>query len=938
MGAPLHLKVFVSSPGDVDPERNRALALLAELPREPWAAGKLTVEPVMWDDPLARAPMEGGVTPQASVNAYKGRPADCDLTLVLLWGRIGSPPELFRQNGSRFESGTVWEYEDAREAGRTVWLYRRMPPPPIDVEDPQRDDKQAQREGVKRFFAGFRSAEGAALGGFSEFASPEDFAALLHQHLQAYVRQRLDQIAPLPGPEPAGAPAPPYLIPEPSRDHEIVGRGDLLEALWADIAGGANCSLVFLAGVGKTTVALELVRQKARVLEKFEGVLWADLGKRPERMEQLRHWAEALGVAPELMHNLASIEDWKKVVKSAIGARRLLLVLDDVWAVKDARDFAALGPACVTLITTRLPQVAADMWLQGAVVEVEELDESRGLELLAHIAPNAVAADPEGAREMVAAVQGLPLALVLVGKYLRRESGGRDPDRIAEAFATLRVAGERMRLRLNEEEEGGDERTLEEIIDVSYKALPGDAARQALEYLAIFRPKPHAFTKAMALEICGAERSALKQLSDMGLVEHAGGGDYSMHRVIAEYARKKLPRGTAEELHGKALAWYRDRLKEDIEEDLAAYLGWYCYEEPKWQALKDAWLYHLAASGDAVGSILAFLRVYFDAFWWWGYYQRFPFCERLVREWLQRDIGNAQREALRQLSIFQDNYPAGYEKRGRQEDWRKVEKSLIALRQGQGLDGEIARIAGEDARRVRHFTDFFLAECAGYGRGERDLALARYTAAHDQFQGDGTPWIPAWLWFYVAQYLLDAHDSAAAADYTRRALAEAGEEQPLAERDPELLANIYRQLGDLALAAGEDDEAACQYRRAAFYAFIFQAVPEPGDSYTVAFYREITSRIATQVAACHAAAKRRGRELAKALRGYWEPWWQAHSKPGPELDEALKSAEPATLESCLFPAVPTAEKVIEEAGKFAEQVLAVVAPLRAGAAIADDPP
>src|SRR5574337_1949273 len=176
-----------------------------------------------------------------------------------------------------------------------------------------------------------------------------------------------------------------------------------------------------------------------------------------------------------------------------------------------------------------------------------------------------------------------------------------------------------------------------------------------------------------------------------------------MHRVIAEYARKKLPRATAEALHGKALAWYRERLKETIEGDLSGYGSWYRYEKPAWQALKDAWLYHLAASGGTVGSVLAFLRVYFDAFWWWGYYQRFPFCELLIREWLQRDVSTTAREALRQLSTFQESYPAGYEKRGRQEGWRRVERALIALRQGQGLDGEVTRIAGEDACRVRHF-------------------------------------------------------------------------------------------------------------------------------------------------------------------------------------------------------------------------------------------
>jgi uncharacterized protein DUF4062/NB-ARC domain-containing protein len=851
--------------------------------------------------------------------------ASCQLYIGILAKRYGYIPD---QDNPQGLSITEREYLQATQSGLTRLVFQ------LDTKAPwleQFDDRLLEEGDQGANIRRFRGHVGKEHGN-RFFSAPDELAKLVLEAASAWEKARPT------GSFPPSPPPPPYLIPESRPDHDIVGRLDLLESLWADIARGANCSLVFLAGVGKTTVAFELVRQKARILEKFEGVLWADLGKRPERMEQLRRWAKALDVAPELMHNLASLEDWKQVVKGAIGTRRLLLVLDDVWAVRDARDFAALGPACVTLITTRLPQVAVDMWSQGEVVEVNELDDAQGLELLGRIAPEAVAADPEGAREMVAVVQGLPLALMLVGKYLRHESSvGGDPDDIADAFATLRKAGERLILRRNEEEEGGDERTLEEIIDVSYEALQDDDARAALEHLSIFRPKPYAFTKAMALEICGAERGALKQLRDMGLVEHAGGGEYTMHRVIAEYARKKLPRGTAEELHGKALAWYRERLKESIEGDLAAYLGWYRYEEPAWQALKDAWLYHLAASGDAVGSILAFLRVYFDAFWWWGYYQRFPFCERLIREWLQRDIGAAEREGLRQLSIFQTSYPAGYEKRGRQEDWRKVEHALIALRQGLGLDGEVARITGEDARRVRHFTDFFLAECAGYGRGDRDLALKRYQDAHDQFQGDGTEWIPAWLWFYVAQYLLDAGDPAAAGDYTHRALAEAGEDQRLAERDPELLANIYRQLGDLALLEGEMDEAARQYRRAAFYAFIFQAVPESGDSYTVAFYREIAGRITTRIAACHAASKRRGRELAKAVRGYWEPWWKAHPDPTPELDDALKSADLAVLEACMFPAVPTAEKVIEQAAEFAEQVQALLPALRAAAAIADDP-
>jgi hypothetical protein len=338
-----------------------------------------------------------------------------------------------------------------------------------------------------------------------------------------------------------------------------------------------------------------------------------------------------------------------------------------------------------------------------------------------------------------------------------------------------------------------------------------------------------------------------------------------------------------------------------------------------------------------VGSTLAFLRVYFEAFWWWGYYQRFPFCERLVREWLQRDIGTAQRAVLQQLSQFQDSYPAGYEKRGRAQDWRQVERSLTSLRQALGLDGEADRIRGEDARRVRGFTDFLLAECAGYGRGERALALARYAAAHDLFRDDGEPWVPAWIWFYVAQFHIDQTDPAGAAEYARRGLAEADEATPLAQRDPELLANLYRVLGDVALEQGDADGCAQPYRRAAFYAFAFQAIPEPADTYSVAFYREVTGRIRDRLMDQGAAAGPSGLELMRALRAYWDPWWTLHPILEPDLGQAMEAGDKAALEAYLFPAAPSAERVITEAKTFAEAVLGVVPALRAAAEIADDP-
>ena len=54
---PRHLRVFLSSPGDVADERRHARAVLERLPKTPLLSGRVTIEVVSWDDPDAPAPM-----------------------------------------------------------------------------------------------------------------------------------------------------------------------------------------------------------------------------------------------------------------------------------------------------------------------------------------------------------------------------------------------------------------------------------------------------------------------------------------------------------------------------------------------------------------------------------------------------------------------------------------------------------------------------------------------------------------------------------------------------------------------------------------------------------------------------------------------------------------------------------------------------------------
>ena len=79
----LTLRVFISSPGDVAEERRIAREVIDGLGSGHLLRDKVHFEVVAWDDPDASTPMDGRETPQASVTRFSGRPADCDLTLVM---------------------------------------------------------------------------------------------------------------------------------------------------------------------------------------------------------------------------------------------------------------------------------------------------------------------------------------------------------------------------------------------------------------------------------------------------------------------------------------------------------------------------------------------------------------------------------------------------------------------------------------------------------------------------------------------------------------------------------------------------------------------------------------------------------------------------------------------------------------------------------------
>ncbi|WP_369359412.1 NB-ARC domain-containing protein [Streptomyces sp. cg2] len=266
-------------------------------------------------------------------------------------------------------------------------------------------------------------------------------------------------------------------------------------------------SISGLAGVGKTTLGFRIAR---RLLESCpDGVLHADLdeGRRDgtaDVADVLRQMLRALnGSEGEVGHSLA---ERRREYLDATRHRRLVVVLDNVRRFEGEAELlmpASAGSA-VVLVGRRTP---ADLD-PGVAVELplRPLTEEHAVRLLLRIAGDpAPAADPEALAELARLCAGLPAALRVAGRWVRRNRR-RDRARL--------LAGLTVELRQNGVPE------TEPVWNATYHDL-GDPARTLYRLLAV-EPAPGISPQA-AVALLGAgedtAEEALAELEDAGLVD-----------------------------------------------------------------------------------------------------------------------------------------------------------------------------------------------------------------------------------------------------------------------------------------------------------------------------------------------------------------------------------------------------------------------------------
>jgi formylglycine-generating enzyme required for sulfatase activity len=182
------IRIFISSPVDVRPERLKAEQIVARLDRE--FAYQFHVEAVLFE----REPLVASHNFQDPQNIPP--PRACDIVVVILWSRLGVllPTDRFRGAISgRPVTGTEWEFEEALAGARQrgvphLLLYRKTMEPTGGFGDRTAvQQRLEQLDLVEDFIARwFHSADGKRLTAASHsFAITAEFEEKLYDHLHA---------------------------------------------------------------------------------------------------------------------------------------------------------------------------------------------------------------------------------------------------------------------------------------------------------------------------------------------------------------------------------------------------------------------------------------------------------------------------------------------------------------------------------------------------------------------------------------------------------------------------------------------------------------------------------------------------------------------------------------------------------------------------------
>jgi eukaryotic-like serine/threonine-protein kinase len=179
------VQVFVSSPNDVEPERQRVELVAQRL--NGLFSDRVRIETLLWEHKIfsAHDDFQGQIAPAANA----------DLVVAIFWMRLGTPlPEKFgrMENGERYPSGTAYEVLTALDARRRgdrpdVYVFRK-----IEAFNDPLDEAKAQWEDLNAFFSRwFQAPDGQYLRAYQRFESADEFEDQVERLLRVWITEHV---------------------------------------------------------------------------------------------------------------------------------------------------------------------------------------------------------------------------------------------------------------------------------------------------------------------------------------------------------------------------------------------------------------------------------------------------------------------------------------------------------------------------------------------------------------------------------------------------------------------------------------------------------------------------------------------------------------------------------------------------------------------------
>ncbi len=143
------IRIFISSPGDVQLERQIARSVISRLQVE--FGNNPAIEPYFWEyEPMRLTKDYQGQIPNTS---------EFDIVVCILWSRLGTAlgPQYRREDGRTYKSGTEFEFEVAAESSRKtgspdLLVYVNKSDPPIKPRPKaERERELAQFDALEAF-------------------------------------------------------------------------------------------------------------------------------------------------------------------------------------------------------------------------------------------------------------------------------------------------------------------------------------------------------------------------------------------------------------------------------------------------------------------------------------------------------------------------------------------------------------------------------------------------------------------------------------------------------------------------------------------------------------------------------------------------------------------------------------------------------------------